>query len=311
MKNRFYITITDVEGSKHYNFHQIIKKIILYFILFLIGVFVLGALSIKFLLFELEDIQEKRDKIENEYNLMVEKNMDLTNDIKMKTDELILISDKIEDLEGIVGIESSINEPKKSLEERVDLASITGAQKRTVLQIIPNGKPLREMHVTSHYGVRTHPLTKRRETHPGIDLRAGIGTPVFATADGVVDYVTRGYSGGYGNMVKVTHAFGFKTIYAHLDKLKVSKGDFVKKGDIIATSGNSGLSSGPHLHYEIRFIGVHLDPKPFIDWNLKNYTAIFEKEKTIKWQSLLTTVNRIMEIQAPLSLQREQKSMGK
>lgn len=307
MRNRFLITVTDVDGAKHYSFHQIIKKILLYIFLSLVLLFVLGALSIKYLMYELQSIAQKRDAIENEYNIMLDKNLDLTNDIKMKTEELIIISDKIEDLEGIVGIGDTSPQAELTLAQRVDIASITGAQKRTVLQILPNGAPIEDVYVTSNYGTRIHPVTKKREIHAGIDFRAAIGTPVYATADGVVDFSMRGYGGGYGNMVKITHAFGFKTIFAHLSKIKVNKGDFVKKGDIIALSGNSGLSSGPHLHYEIRFIGQHLNPRPFVNWNLKNYTEIFDKEKSIKWQSLLATINRLMDIQAPLSSQLEQK----
>ena len=74
---------------------------------------------------------------------------------------------------------------------------------------------------------------------------------------------------------------------ARVSEIYVDTGDFVKKGELIAYTGNSGLSNGPHLHYEVRYIGVVLDPMNFIKWNLKNYNAIFKKERKVKWQSLI------------------------
>ncbi|MGD9595993.1 MAG: peptidoglycan DD-metalloendopeptidase family protein [Wolinella sp.] len=302
MKDRLIITITDVHGSKQYNLHQFVRRIVLYFSLFLVALILLGGVSIRLLLSEVKQIQERRDSLIQEYADTLEKNEQLRQEIEQKSEELITISDRVEDLEGIIGVQKDEESSSDlSLIERVDLASITGVQKGFVMRLIPNGYPINSNQVSADYGWRIHPILKRREFHTGIDLRAPVGTPVYAAADGVVDFSRSEYNGGYGNLVKIDHSFGFKTFYAHLSKLIVKKGDFVKKGQLIAYSGNTGMSSGPHLHYEIRFLGNHLDPRPFIDWTMKDYTNIFEKETSVKWQSLLTTINNLMEIQAPRS----------
>ena len=117
-----------------------------------------------------------------------------------------------------------------------------------------------------------------------------------ATADGIVEYAGFHKRSGYGNLLIIDHNFGFKTLFAHLHKIVVKNGDFVKKGQIIAYTGNTGLSNGPHLHYEIRYIGVVLNPLNFIKWNLKNYSYIFKKEKKVKWKAIIKAIyyNKIL-----------------
>lgn len=305
MKDRLTITLTDINGSKQYNLHQFARRFLLYFVLFIVALLLLGSVSIRMLLVEVHQIEERRDSLLLEYQQTKDRNEQLQAEIDTKSEELIAISDRLEDLEGIVGVQKE--EENLSLIERVDLASITGAQKSFVMRLIPNGHPIDSIQVSAPYGWRHHPILRRQEFHTGVDLRASIGTPVYATADGVVDFSRADHNGGYGNLIKIDHAFGFKTFYAHLSRLVVKKGDFVKKGQLIAHSGNTGISSGPHLHYEIRFLSSHIDPRPFMDWSMKDYTQIFEKENSVKWQSLLTTINSLMEIQAPLSSQVEQK----
>ena len=105
-------------------------------------------------------------------------------------------------------------------------------------------------YITSHYGYRFHPIFKKRKMHEGVDFSGPIGTKIRATAKGKVVDVS--YSGGYGRSVLVDHGFGYKTKYAHLNKIHVKKGERVDRGEEIGLLGNSGLSTGPHLHYEVR-----------------------------------------------------------
>jgi murein DD-endopeptidase MepM/ murein hydrolase activator NlpD len=98
--------------------------------------------------------------------------------------------------------------------------------------------------------------------HPGIDIATSMGTPIFATADGEV--VQSGWSGGYGNIVQINHGNGIETIYGHNSRVIVNAGQYVKKGQIICYSGNTGRSTGPHLHYEIRVNGTAVDPIRFL-----------------------------------------------
>lgn len=119
------------------------------------------------------------------------------------------------------------------------------------------------------YGYRMHPILKQRRMHHGIDFLANIGEKVFAPGDGKVTFVGR--KTGYGKVVRINHGYGYETIYAHLSKFNVKKNQKVKRGDIIAYTGNTGkLSTGPHLHYEVRHNARTLNPRNFIfdDLNL-------------------------------------------
>ncbi len=126
---------------------------------------------------------------------------------------------------------------------------------------VPLGKPCRG-YISSYYGYRRDPFTGKRAFHSGIDIVARYGAPVRATADGVVWRV--GYSRGLGRYVKIRHKHGFMTVYGHLRKYVVKRGERVKKGEIIGYVGNTGRSTGPHLHYEIRRWGRSLNPLRFI-----------------------------------------------
>jgi len=116
-------------------------------------------------------------------------------------------------------------------------------------------------------------------------LRAELGTSVVSTADGIVEFAK--FFGGYGNMLVIQHAYGFRSVYGHLSVFFVKQGDYIRKGQLIAKSGQSGLSDGPHLHYEVRYFNTPLNPKPFLEWNAQNFHHIFDQERSIKWASLL------------------------
>ncbi|MBQ6712102.1 MAG: peptidoglycan DD-metalloendopeptidase family protein [Clostridia bacterium] len=120
--------------------------------------------------------------------------------------------------------------------------------------------------ITCKYGYRTHPVTKKYKLHTGIDLRASTGTKVYAANKGTV--TTSGYSSAWGNYIIINHGGGYTTLYAHLSRRNVSKGATVKQGDVIGLSGNTGYSTGPHLHFEINKNGSSYDPlKEFKGFN--------------------------------------------
>lgn len=135
------------------------------------------------------------------------------------------------------------------------------------LQHMPSIRPI-ATDLISGFGYRHHPILKVRKFHTGLDFRAPVGTPIYATADGTVKHAGRG-GNGYGIYLDIDHGFGYESKYAHLSKIAVDVGTRVKRGDIIAYSGNTGLSKGPHLHYEIKKDGEKIDPVDFFYSDLK------------------------------------------
>lgn len=143
------------------------------------------------------------------------------------------------------------------------LRTLTGyfEDRQALLASAPAIWPVRGW-VTSDFGVRLDPFTSARIRHSGIDIAAAPGTPVVAPADGTVVYASS--AGGYGNVIVLDHGSGIKTRYAHLSAIKVKIGQRVSRGERIGAVGNSGRSTGPHLHYEVRVNGVPESPRKFI-----------------------------------------------
>jgi murein DD-endopeptidase MepM/ murein hydrolase activator NlpD len=133
---------------------------------------------------------------------------------------------------------------------------------RTAINRLPFGMPTSGAEITSGFGPRSDPFRRRSAMHEGIDFAAPTGTPIYATAEGVV--VFSGRQSGYGNIVKIRHAFGFETVYAHLSKSRVRVGQRVERGALIADMGSTGRSTGSHLHYEVRIGGQAINPREFI-----------------------------------------------
>lgn len=132
-----------------------------------------------------------------------------------------------------------------------------------ILQALPLSTPLKEYRLTSPFGRRVDPITKRWALHKGLDFVGDYGDDVVATAGGTVTHADR--NGAYGYMVEIDHGYGLSTRYAHLKKILVAEGDVVDKGDVVGLQGNSGRSTGTHLHYEVRFNRAALNPKKFIE----------------------------------------------
>ena len=302
MDDHFTITIHDDNGIKQLNFHQFVKNVIFYTLVFFGIVAVIAVGTILYLDKEVSNIESKRLEVKEAYNNLKNKNSNLKKEIEKtnvaliaKKNELNSVSDSLSEIEVLIGlnpIESS------SLQERVDSAKQSSQHRVTLLQLIPSGSPIKYKGITSKFGYRIHPTLKRKEFHRGLDMRAKMNTPVYAPADGIVEWAGFHKSSGFGNLVILQHSYGFRTNFGHLNKIVVKSRQFVKKGTLIAYTGNSGLSSGPHLHYEIRFLYKAINPYYFVKWNMKNYSEIFEKEKKIPWQSLIAATAQI-KVQRP------------
>ena len=129
--------------------------------------------------------------------------------------------------------------------------------------------------LSDRFGMRMHPILHRLRMHEGIDIVTNIGTPIHVTGNGVVEFT--GYNGGFGLSVIVNHGYGYRTIYAHLSKLKVKRGMKLLRGDVVGLSGSSGLSTGPHLHYEVEHNGQALDPEHFFFKKFNYFANLTQK----------------------------------
>jgi len=297
MHDQFTITIHDENGVKQFNVHQIVKRFGLYILGFLLFVFAMSAFSITYLNVSVNKIEAKKDEMERDYIALKRKNQKLQNTVvstehilKTKKDELVAVTDKLSDIENLIGL--SVDEGT-SLAERVDLATVTSEEMAALMQHVPNGSPVEYRGITSKFGYRTHPTLQRKEFHRGSDMKAPMKTPIYATADAIVEWAAEHKRSGYGKLIILDHSFGFKTYFGHLNKIVVKSGQFIKRGDLIGYTGNSGMSNGPHLHYEVRFIQRALNPFWFVKWNIASYNTIFDKEKNVPWQSLITATTRL------------------
>ena len=146
---------------------------------------------------------------------------------------------------------------------RINLGRTQIDDYRRTLVAVPVRKPVTgEIEMTSPFGVRTHPILRRLAIHTGIDLRGDVGEPVRATATGKVTIAGR--QGGYGNMVEISHGNGLATRFGHLSEISVKVGQVVRIGEMVGSIGSTGLSTGPHLHYETRVNGEAVDPQKFL-----------------------------------------------
>lgn len=156
---------------------------------------------------------------------------------------------------------TGLNVQLSDLEERVDALHKDAVEAVDYSRAQPNIFPVNGS-ITSKYGWRKHPITRRSDFHEGIDIAGHYGTPIKATADGTV--VFAGYKVGYGRTVVISHGYGLESLYSHCSSLKVSNWQKVRRGDIIGYVGSSGASTGPHLHYEIHKNGNSQNPLDFI-----------------------------------------------
>ena len=171
------------------------------------------------------------------------------------SDLIINTSKKIDQLTKQLYLQS------KSFDEIIELAKNKSKMLASIPAIQPvANKDLKRM--TSGYGYRIHPIYKTRKMHYGMDYSAKVGTEIYATGDGVVSKVKKSKR-GYGNYVKINHGFGYETLYAHMSKYIVKKGQKVKRGEVIGYVGNTGISTAPHLHYEVRKDNKKINPVNF------------------------------------------------
>lgn len=290
MDKHFTITIHDENGVKTFNVHKLLKKFFFYLLALLIFIGLLAVGTILYLNYSVDKIDKKRVALKAAYEKLHLQDELLQEEMQIKKEQLSELSDSLSEIEKFMGIKPIENE---NLKERVNITKLTSAQRATLLELIPSGSPIEYHGITSKYGYRIHPITGKRKFHKGIDMKAKRNTPVYATADGIVEWAAYHKRSGFGRLVLLVHLYGFTSYFGHLQKIVVKPGQFVAKGDLIGYTGNSGKSNGPHLHYEVRFIQRPLNPYWFIKWTQKNYNQIFEKEKKVAWKSVIEAMSHI------------------
>jgi len=351
MRDRFTITIQDVDGVKQYTLKQFFKKFFIFLIIFIIASFIIGGSVIWYLKKEVDELTNLKYELERKNEILARRNEELKKIIAKKEQELGELIAKIQNIEEMMGAPSEPpvmlayapppQEPMRLLlpkeerkreretevrvvrreeplkltakeniklkiatrEENIKTRIRTRVKKKlNKLQLnlavinymfkhIPNGSPIgRYIKITSRYGYRYHPLARRRKFHAGVDLAARYGQPVRSTANGIVVYA--GWKRGYGRTIIIRHQLGFTTLYAHLSKIRVRIGSYVGKGQVIGYAGSSGYSTGPHLHYEVRYLQRPINPVYFIKWNRKNYKYIFKRVRVVRWASLVRVISQ-------------------
>jgi len=208
---------------------------------------------------ELESLTELSSHLRKLTNLtpITSDNLPGTGGNVLDDDITILLSNDKDVSSSLKSIESITNKfelEKKEYERITEKLKENAAFYESLPAIIPTTGG----YSIEGFGMRLHPILKVMKMHEGLDILTDIGSPVFAPGKGKVTYV--GPRGGYGLTVEIEHGFGYKTVFAHLSKSLVKEGQIVKRGDRIALTGNSGLSTGPHLHYEVHYNGVPQDP---------------------------------------------------
>ncbi|KDM91615.1 M23 family metallopeptidase [Photobacterium galatheae] len=313
MKDQLTISISTINGSYHFQLGKYLRRnLVATFLLFLVTVVVM-AFSIQYLWTAVNQTEQEKTQLSRHANELKDEISSLESDrqsleqnLADRRYELEQITGRVNDLENVLGIDTETEQP---LNDRLDTAALNSAVRVAMLKVIPNGSPMDYRRISSSYGSRNHPVFGNKRRHLGIDLSSSSGTAVYAPADGVIELV-RPSKKGYGNLLKVDHGYGFMTLYAHLKTFKVKTGDFVRKGDLIALSGNSGTSTGPHLHYEVRFLGRALNPKYFINWGPDNFDYLFNHERSIQWDSLVKVLETQVSTQLQLSLHKAVPSKG-
>jgi murein DD-endopeptidase MepM/ murein hydrolase activator NlpD len=334
-KDNITIIVLDNETNqpKYYNFKGFVKKVAIWGIAAVLGLGIGVTFFILYMRQEIDRLHIVQKELERENKKLTTLKERLEREIDKKTEQFAVLKAQVDEIrrllgykvnevngsvisnatdEGEVEVEGNLTSlPQASLEKLLQKMKVDSLERRFWLRQIPNGKPTHYKRITSPFGIRIHPIYHRREFHKGIDLAARVGTPVVATADGLV--VSAVHSNrGYGNVIIIQHNFGFSTLYGHLHKIFVHPGQYVRKGEVIGEVGNTGLSTAPHLHYEVRFLARPFNPYPFIKWGARNFDRIFKKVKGIPWQSLAEMIHQMfLLLTKPLSSPGGPKSLEK
>ncbi|WP_104748356.1 M23 family metallopeptidase [Helicobacter cetorum] len=296
LQNKLMITIIDEQGSKQLNFSKNLKRNLIISIVLILLIVGLGVGFLRFLIAKMDMMTAERNAVLRDFRDLYQKNYALKKEIKNKREEIFIVGQKIRGLESLIEVKRGAN-GGVHLYDKVDLENLSLAQKKLALMLIPNGMPLNTYNTVTPTKERNHPIKRIKGVESGLDFIVPLNTPIYATADGIVDFIKTNSNVGYGNLVRIEHAFGFSSIYAHLDHVNVRYKSFIQKGQLIGYSGKSGNSDGEKLHYEVRFLGKILNAENFLAWNLDNFQSALEENKFIEWKNLFWVLEDIVQLQ--------------
>lgn len=300
MPNKLTITVSNIHGARQLTLHVAVARlavglVFLSLLAVLGGVVLVGWLgsTVASLRTEIATLDGRKQAEIDDYQRALE----AQNQQVLTLSELLQSkSGEVNQLQGaysrLVGeFDLPMDASRIMPGETLDQVEVTLVERRLMLGRVPSGFPLQDFEFSDGFGWRTHPISGGRKHHDGTDMRAPVGTPVYAPADGVV--VFSGYdSSGYGNLVVISHGYGFSSAYGHLQGSDVKVGEVVFRGQQIARVGNTGSSTGPHLHYEVRFLDEPLNPRPFMDWNERDFNGIAKRVRSVPWASLVELVHQ-------------------
>ncbi|WP_104732409.1 M23 family metallopeptidase [Helicobacter salomonis] len=291
MRDKLVLTIIDESGSKQLRLSKNVKRYCLITACVVLLCVVAGGIGLGYLVQKLGQVTLEKRITEANYKELYQKNNTLKQNIQYKTQEIALVSQQIKTLENILKIDKGDTLNAQAY-GHINLESLPLSSKNLALTLIPNGVPLATYTQKSF----TAPIPNRLQAHAGYDFSTPPRTPVYASASGVVDVVLLSKQ-GYGNLVRLEHAFGFSSIYAHLSEIVMKPNSFVQKGDLVGYSGDAKSAYSKGLHYEIRFLGQVVDMPAYLAWSLDKFEVIFQEESPINWKNLFYSIEDITKTQ--------------
>ncbi|MGR3985288.1 MAG: M23 family metallopeptidase [Gammaproteobacteria bacterium] len=290
-KDHFVVSVSAMSGSRHFTLKRPAQRAWLAALSLLAVVFVVSLTANYFHRERVEILTAKNARLDNERERLSKHTERLNQEIAAQAEVTRTLQRDLIEIERLLGLHHPpVSGKRKGLVARVDMAKLSANQEKILHRSIPNGFPTSIYTITSEYGMRRHPVTGRKSFHKGVDLRTNGKVNVYATADGIVRRAEKTRLSGL--LVVVQHNFGFESYYAHLSDINVHPGEIIQRGELIGISGNSGRhSNGPHLHYEVRYLGKPINPFEFLHWELGSH-KIFAKVKGVQWPSLINLVHK-------------------
>lgn len=280
MRGRLFITISDTNEVRQYAVRPAVAKLVIFLLSGHTLLFVVGLAALAWLASEIDALRFAKQMVYREYRLEADAKSRFHDDAKSEMEH---IEETLRKKREELGIINEVTKPAP--DKPVGGKGAAFHDSALFRQFLPVGSPTPGITITSAFGLRRHPILNQMLPHNGVDFNVPERTPVQVTADGVVERAKE-EGDGYGLAVVIRHPYNFFTLYGHLSSVNVKPGQIVRKGELIAHSGNTGLSSGPHVHYEVLYDRAPIDPAPFVQ-SVADPSRLFHRSRRVPWASLV------------------------